>query len=44
MYYVLDINYPKRHMQVMWALANLLLEHEYYKLGQRAVQMIRQFK
>lgn len=44
MYYILEINYPKRHLQAMGALASLLLNHEFYKLGQRAGQMIRLLK
>lgn len=40
LYYILEIHYSKQ----MGALANVILNHEFYKLGQRAGQMIKRLK
>lgn len=44
LHYILEINYPKCHVQAMGALGVIVLKDKYYKLGIRAIKMLRLFK
>lgn len=40
LYYIFELNYPKRYLQAMGAFGWFTLEDKYYKLGARASRVV----
>lgn len=43
-YYTLELNYPVQYVQAMGSLGVFLLEHRYYKLSRKAMNVLELLK